>query len=97
MTDWLVSRFIKNSEDVTNARVRTAYGILGSRVGIACNILLFILKFILGALVNSVSVMADAFNNLSDAVSSVISYVGVKMADKPADEKHPFGHGRMEY
>ncbi len=97
MTDWLVSRFIKNSEDVTNARVRTAYGILGSRVGIACNILLFILKFILGVLVNSVSVMADAFNNLSDAVSSVISYVGVKMADKPADEKHPFGHGRMEY
>lgn len=97
MTDFLVKRFIKNHEDIGNNHVRTAYGVLSSFVGIACNVFLFILKLIVGLAVSSVSVMSDAFNNLSDAASSIISFVGVKMASRPADKEHPFGHGRMEY
>lgn len=65
--------------------------------GIFCNVILFLTKLIVGLVLNSVSVMADAFNNLSDAGSSVISFVGVRMAGKPADKDHPFGHGRIEY
>ena len=66
-------------------------------VGIFCNVFLFVVKFVIGLLVHSVSVTADAFNNLSDAGSSIISFAGVKIASKPADAEHPFGHGRMEY
>ena len=77
--------------------MRTAYGVLASFVGIFCNVFLFIVKFIVGLVLHSVSVTADAFNNLSDAGSSIISFVGVKMAEKPADKDHPFGHGRIEY
>lgn len=77
--------------------MRTAYGVLASIVGIFCNVFLFILKFVVGLVLHSVSVTADAFNNLSDAGSSIISFVGVKMAEKPADKDHPFGHGRIEY
>ena len=65
--------------------------------GICCNLLLFASKLFIGVLVNSVSVMADAFNNLSDAASSIIGFIGVRMAGKPADSDHPFGHGRIEY
>ncbi|MDD2979855.1 MAG: cation diffusion facilitator family transporter [Hespellia sp.] len=97
MTDFLVKRFIKNYEHVEKVSVRTAYGVLASMVGIFCNILLFLAKLSVGIALGSISVMADAFNNLSDAGSSIISFVGVKMASKPADEDHPFGHGRMEY
>ncbi len=97
MTDRLVKWFIKDYENVENADVRTAYGVLASVVGICCNLLLFTAKLLLGIMVHSISVMADAFNNLSDAASSIISFVGVKMAQKPADEAHPFGHGRIEY
>lgn len=77
--------------------VRTAYGLLASIVGIFCNVLLFVVKLAVGLGLHSISVMADSFNNLSDAGSSIISFVGVKIAEKPADEEHPFGHGRMEY
>lgn len=77
--------------------MRTAYGVLASIVGIFCNVFLFAAKFVIGLVVHSVSVTADAFNNLSDAGSSIISFVGVKMAEKPADKDHPFGHGRIEY
>lgn len=97
MTEFLVKRFVKNYQDTEDLQVRTAYGVLSSFVGICCNVLLFIAKVAIGMVMNSISVTADAFNNLSDAASSVISFVGVKMADKPADEEHPFGHGRMEY
>lgn len=97
MTDFLVKHFVKDYENTEKMSVRTAYGILASIVGIFCNVLLFGIKFTIGAFLRSVSVMADGFNNLSDAGSSVISFVGVKMASKPADEEHPFGHGRMEY
>lgn len=97
MTDFLVRKFIKNYEDIDEASVRASYGVLASIVGIICNVILFIIKFFIGFTMNSISVMADGFNNLSDAASSVIGYVGVKMAEKPADREHPFGHGRMEY
>ena len=97
MTDLLVKMFVKNYEDTDNISVRTDYGVLASGVGIACNVLLSLAKMMVGMLLHSVSVMADAFNNLSDAGSSIIGLVGVKMAEKPADEDHPFGHGRIEY
>lgn len=97
MTDFLVRYFVKDYEEIKNVSVRTAYGILASVVGIVCNVFLFMIKGLIGFTMNSIAVMADAFNNLSDAASSIIGLVGVKMAEKPADEKHPFGHGRMEY
>lgn len=97
MTEFLVKRFVKNPEEIEKMSVRTAYGVLASAVGIFCNVFLFFVKFLIGMMMNSISVIADGFNNLSDAGSSVISFIGVKMASKPADEEHPFGHGRMEY
>ena len=97
MTEFLVKRFVKDYDKTEKMSVRTSYGVLASMVGIFCNVFLFIVKFSVGSLMRSVSVMADGFNNLSDAGSSIISFVGVKMASKPADEEHPFGHGRMEY
>lgn len=97
MTDFLVKHFIKHYENTDDLNVRTAYGVLGSIVGILCNLFLFIIKFLIGLSLHSVAVMADAFNNFSDAGSSIISFVGVKMAGKPADKDHPFGHGRIEY
>ena len=86
MTDFLVKCFVKDHDKTEDPQVRTRYGILASIVGICCNLLLFASKLFIGVLVNSVSVMADAFNNLSDAGSSIISLVGVKIAERPADE-----------
>lgn len=97
MTEFLVKHFVKDYKDLEKVSVRTAYGVLASIVGIFCNVFLFAVKFTVGLVLGSVSVTADAFNNLSDAGSSVIGFVGVKMAEKPADADHPFGHGRMEY
>lgn len=97
MTELLVRAFVKNYQEIDNMEVRTRYGLMASVVGIACNLILFAAKLLTGMLVHSIAVMADAFNNLSDAASSIIGFVGVKMAEKPADEDHPFGHGRMEY
>lgn len=97
MTEFLVKHFIKDYEEIEKVSVRTAYGVLSSIVGILCNLLLFVVKGSVGFMMHSVSVMADAFNNLSDAGSSIISFVGVKVAQKPADKDHPFGHGRAEY
>ena len=97
MTEFLVRKFVKNHEQTEDIKVRTAYGMLSSVVGMICNVFLFAVKLTIGILMNSLAVMADAFNNLSDAASSVISFMSVKIAEKPADEKHPFGHGRVEY
>ena len=97
MTEFLVRHFVKDYENVKKVSVRTAYGVLASVTGIFCNVFLFVIKWGVGYLMHSISVMADAFNNLSDAGSSIIGLVGVKMAEKPADEEHPFGHGRIEY
>lgn len=97
MTEFLLKHFVKDYENVEKVSVRTAYGVLSSIVGIVCNIILFMFKFAVGFIIHSVSVTADAFNNLSDAGSSIISFIGVKVAEIPADKKHPFGHGRAEY
>ena len=97
MMDFLVRRFIKDYEKVENAKVRTAYGMLAGITGICCNLLLFGGKLFAGLVVNSISVMADAFNNLSDAGSSFISLIGFVFSGKKPDLDHPFGHGRIEY
>lgn len=91
MTSFLEKHFIKDKQN------RASYGVLAGIVGIICNVLLFTGKLIIGLLINSSAVMTDSFNNLSDAASSVISLVGAKLASKPADKEHPFGHGRYEY
>lgn len=97
MTQLLIRSFIKNYENTQNPIVREKYGLLGSFVGIACNILLFISKLFIGILSGSVSITADAINNLSDAASSLVTLVGFKISSKPADQDHPFGHARVEY
>ena len=89
--------FIKNHDDVTNPAVRKAYGMLCSLTGIFLNVLLFAGKYIAGTIAGSIAVTADAFNNLSDAGSSVITLLGFRMASKKPDPDHPFGHGRIEY
>ena len=94
----LLSRiFIKNRDEVSNPAVRKAYGMLCSLTGIFLNVLLFAGKYIAGTLAGSIAVTADAFNNLSDAGSSVITLLGFRMASKKPDPDHPFGHGRIEY
>lgn len=97
MQNWLVKKFIKDYENINDLNVRTAYGKLSGKVGIFCNALLFAGKFIVGTISGSVSITADAVNNLSDAASSIISLIGFKMAEKPADADHPYGHARYEY
>lgn len=97
MTALLIKLFIKNPNDIKNLAVREAYGTLGSGVGIACNLLLSLLKIAVGLISGSISIIADGLNNLSDIGSSVITMIGFKLAGKPADSDHPFGHGRMEY
>ena len=97
MTAWLVKRFIHNPHDTANQKVRGAYGTLGSLTGVAINVLLAALKFVLGTLTGSLAVTADAVNNLSDAGGSLVSFISVRVAQKPFDNEHPFGHGRMEY
>lgn len=93
----LIQMLIPDSENVHNPKVRAAYGTLGSVAGIITNVLLAILKYVAGMLSGSISVTADAINNLSDAGASIISFVGVKLSAKPADKGHPYGHGRVEY
>ncbi len=95
MTKLLIKLFIK--QNVDGVKNRTAYGTLSGIVGIACNALLFIIKLIAGLMSGGISIISDAFNNLSDMASSVITMIGFKLASKPADKEHPFGHGRMEY
>ncbi|MGN1073582.1 MAG: cation diffusion facilitator family transporter, partial [Eubacteriales bacterium] len=97
MTNFLVRTFVRDYEDTENARVRMAYGRLSGIVGIVCNCVLFLGKLLAGTISGSVSITADAVNNLSDASSSVISLLGFKMASKPADPEHPYGHARYEY
>ena len=97
ISQFLVQKFVKDNENTNNKKVRNSYGFLGGIIGIIVNFLLFIIKFSVGTLVSSIAVTADAFNNLSDTASSIITIVGFKMANRPADEEHPFGHGRIEY
>lgn len=97
MTKLLTRLFVKNPDDVKNNATREQYGSLSGIVGIICNLLLCIFKITVGALTASISIVADGLNNLSDMGSSVITILGFKLANKPADKDHPFGHGRIEY
>ncbi len=97
MITLLSKLFIKNRTDYGDHKVRSAYGVLCGAVGIMLNILLFAGKLIAGSISRSVAVTADAFNNLSDAGSSIISMLGFKLASQKPDKEHPFGHGRFEY
>ncbi len=97
MTKLICKLFIKNSEDINSPEVRRRYGTVVSIVAIALNLLLFIGKFTVGKLALSIAITADAVNNLADAGSSIISFISFKIASKPADRDHPFGHTRMEY
>ena len=97
MSNLLIKLFVKNPNDIKNNAVRTNYGNLGSIVGIICNLFLCVFKITIGSVVGSISITADGLNNLSDMGSSVITIIGFKLAGKPADSDHPFGHGRMEY
>ena len=97
MLNLLAKLFIKDRENVRDAAVRRAYGTLCSVYGIAINVLLFAGKYFAGVISGSVAIMADAFNNLSDAGSSVITLLGFAIAGKKPDPEHPFGHGRAEY
>ena len=97
MVNFLIKTFIKNSENTENPKIRQKYGTLSSIVGIICNVLLFLIKYAMGTLSHSISIVSDAFNNLSDCAGCLVTLLGYKMASKPADKNHPFGHGRMEY
>ena len=97
MSEGLLKIFIKDYKNVKDIKVRENYGIFAGIVGIICNLILFACKFFAGIITGSVSISADAFNNLSDAGSSIVTLAGFKMAGKPADTDHPFGHGRIEY
>lgn len=97
LTSFLIRRFVRDRDNVKDGRVRYAYGRLAGIAGLTANILLFALKLLAGVLSGSLAIMADAFNNLSDAGSSIVALVGFKLSSAPPDKEHPFGHGRMEY
>ena len=97
MTELLLRLFVKDRENTENPKVRGAYGKLAGIVGIVCNLLLFAGKLLAGLLSGSVAVSADAVNNLSDASSSLVTLLGFKLAERPADDEHPYGHARIEY
>ena len=97
MTDLLIKLFVKDYKNTSNAKVRERYGKFAGVTGIVTNILLFMFKITVGTIFNSISITADAINNLSDSGSSLITLAGFKISGKPADEKHPYGHARMEY
>lgn len=93
----LIKRYVKDYERVEDRHVREGYGVLSGVLGIACNMVLFVLKLTIGLMMNSIAITSDAFNNLSDMGSSFITVIGAKMSNQVADEEHPFGHGRFEY
>lgn len=97
MRSFLIRRFIKHPEQPHVPETRVAYGKLAGAAGLVANILLFLAKVLAGVISGSLSMIADAFNNLSDAGSSVVTLIGFKLSSAPPDKEHPFGHGRMEY
>lgn len=97
MTNFLVHIFVKDYDKKSNPAVRGRYGLLAGFVGLACNVLLFLMKLLIGLLFGSIAIIADAVNNLSDAGSCIVTLIGFKMSGKPADEEHPYGHARVEY
>ena len=97
MTNLLLRLFVKDADNTDSPKVRAAIGTLSGLVGIVCNLLLFTFKLLVGTLTCSVSITADAMNNLSDASGSIVTFIGFRVADKPADAHHPYGHARAEY
>lgn len=97
LSQLLIRRFIKDHEKTKSQEVRGRYGYLSGSVGIVANLILFSVKLTTGLMINSIAFIGDALNNLSDAASSLVTILGFKLASKPADEEHPFGHGRLEY
>jgi len=94
---FLIRKFIKDYENVDDKDVREKYGVLSGVLGIICNLILFSLKLFVGLLINSIAVISDAFNNITDLGSSVVTIFGSKLSNRPPDEGHPHGHGRYEY
>ena len=97
MTSLLIKLFVRDSDNTAHPRVRARYGSFAGAVGIILNLLLFGAKLLVGLLFSSIAVTADAFNNLSDAGSSIVSLISFRISAKPADRAHPFGHARIEY
>jgi cation diffusion facilitator family transporter len=97
LINFLIKLFIPNFEDIKSSKVRENYGRFSSILGIICNALLSSSKILVGLIFSSVSIVADGINNLSDAASSIVTLIGFKLASKPADKDHPFGHARIEY
>ena len=97
MTNILIRLFIKDYQNYQDSKVRENYGMLAALIGIISNLFLVALKVTIGMLINSLAVVADGLNNLSDSISSVVSLISFKISNKPADRDHPFGHGRAEY
>lgn len=95
-TRWIVVKVIKNHQNINDLKVRARYGALEGWASIVINILLFVIKLLIGLSIKSVSLIADAVHTLADSATSVVVIIGFKMAKKPADKEHPFGHGRME-
>ena len=93
----IIKKFIKNYENTNDKFVRESYGVLAGILGIICNLFLFALKLSIGLFINSIAVISDAFNNLTDLGSSLISIIGAKLSNRPPDREHPYGHGRFEY
>ncbi len=97
MIEFLIKRFIKDHENIKDKYVRERYGVLSGVLGIICNFILFLLKLFTGLFMNSIAVISDAFNNITDLGSSVVTILGSKLSNRPPDEGHPYGHGRYEY
>ena len=97
MTNFLIKLFVKNKDDLTDVKVRSAYASLSGFTGIIVNLLLFACKLVVGLLSASVAIIADAFNNISDAGSSIVALIGFRLSTKHVDKEHPLGHGRLEY
>lgn len=93
----LIKKFIKNHENVNEPMIREQYSLIAGITGIVCNLFLFLLKISIGAFMGSIAIISDAFNNLSDTGSSVVSIIGAKLSNAKPDKEHPFGHGRIEY
>ncbi len=97
MFEFLVHKCIKDADEIERPEVRKRYGFFSSIVGIICNVILFASKLAIGLIAGSISIVSDGVNNLSDCATCIVTMFGYKMAAKPADRDHPFGHGRMEY
>lgn len=97
MIKFLIKKFVSDYENITNKKVRESYGVLSGVLGIICNLFLFFVKLIIGLIMNSIAIISDAVNNLSDMATSVVTIVSSKMSNRRPDREHPYGHGRIEY